>query len=257
MDDVEALAAARSFEAGLRARIAGDVTPLPFGELVITDDLRGVYDLNLAIVAADASPDPAEVLATTARELARRGADHARVAYADGAALDRASEIFKAAGWARTDHVIMRLRNSHRPPWPEQAHLLDARQRDDLRRRLTRARPWCDSEEIVDMFVQFARRIMDRGPARAVGVLDEDGEVIGGAMVYGDGPILQIEEVEVDASAQGKGLGKVLLQAALSLALAHDPQLVFLVADADDWPRHWYERLGFEVIGTTGDFHRS
>ncbi|MFJ9594305.1 hypothetical protein ACIRS3_16225 [Streptomyces virginiae] len=30
----------------------------------------------------------------------------------------------------------------------------------------------------------------------------------------------------------------------------------FLTADATDWPRHWYERRGFHVIGHSHVFER-
>ncbi|CAM5607766.1 hypothetical protein SAVIM40S_00239 [Streptomyces avidinii] len=39
-------------------------------------------------------------------------------------------------------------------------------------------------------------------------------------------------------------------------AAAHDCDLRFLTADAMDWPRHWYERRGFAVVGHTHAFER-
>jgi predicted N-acetyltransferase YhbS len=36
---------------------------------------------------------------------------------------------------------------------------------------------------------------------------------------------------------------------AIAAAREAGADFVFLVADADDWPKEWYARLGFEPIG--------
>jgi hypothetical protein len=41
---------------------------------------------------------------------------------------------------------------------------------------------------------------------------------------------------------------------AAAQARANGSDLVFLVADADDWPRRLYERFGFDTIGRYGRF---
>jgi hypothetical protein len=43
----------------------------------------------------------------------------------------------------------------------------------------------------------------------------------------------------------------------LRLAADKDFGTRFLTADATDWPRHWYERRGFSVIGHSHCFERS
>ena len=56
---------------------------------------------------------------------------------------------------------------------------------------------------------------------------------------------------------RGRGLGKAVTAraAAESVAAGHD--LTFLVADADDWPKELYRRLGFrDTGGRTWDFVR-
>jgi hypothetical protein len=44
---------------------------------------------------------------------------------------------------------------------------------------------------------------------------------------------------------------------AVEEALAAGHELVFLVADDDDWPKDLYARLGFETIGRTWSFLRT
>jgi hypothetical protein len=48
-----------------------------------------------------------------------------------------------------------------------------------------------------------------------------------------------------------------LVLTAVARARAQDADLVFLLADAEDWPRELYARLGFETVGTIYELHRS
>ena len=49
---------------------------------------------------------------------------------------------------------------------------------------------------------------------------------------------------------RGRGLGRHVWTAALQAAEASDPELVFIVADREDWPRELYAKLGFAPMGT-------
>ena len=46
-------------------------------------------------------------------------------------------------------------------------------------------------------------------------------------------------------------------QAALQTSLAAGHDFTFLVANADDWPRRWYGRLGFVEIGERIEVYRA
>ena len=61
---------------------------------------------------------------------------------------------------------------------------------------------------------------------------------------------VNLEEVATLESERGKGLAQSVMLAALEAAQALEPELIFLSADADDWPKLMYERLGFETVGT-------
>jgi predicted GNAT family acetyltransferase len=64
----------------------------------------------------------------------------------------------------------------------------------------------------------------------------------------GDGVVAQIENVLTDPPARGHGLARGVVTAAVRLALDSGATCVFLVADADDWPRELYARLGFVPV---------
>ena len=48
-----------------------------------------------------------------------------------------------------------------------------------------------------------------------------------------------------------------MISSALAASREAGHQLTFIVADADDWPRLLYEKLGFEPCGTLHVFRRA
>lgn len=52
-----------------------------------------------------------------------------------------------------------------------------------------------------------------------------------------------------------RGYGDIILATALHQAVGCD--LVFLLADAGDWPQTWYARRGFNPIGRSHVFTRT
>ena len=61
--------------------------------------------------------------------------------------------------------------------------------------------------------------------------------------------IAQVEDVGTLERARERGLAKAVVMAALSAAEALEPDLIFLSADAADWPQLMYAKLGFESVG--------
>jgi ribosomal protein S18 acetylase RimI-like enzyme len=67
-------------------------------------------------------------------------------------------------------------------------------------------------------------------------------------LLSGDG-IGQVEDVGTLSSARGQGLAQAVIKAALAASRKAGHEHTFIVADADDWPRLLYEKLGFETCG--------
>jgi ribosomal protein S18 acetylase RimI-like enzyme len=84
-------------------------------------------------------------------------------------------------------------------------------------------------------------------------VIHSDGEAAGQLVVYTHDGLAQIEDVAVLRRFQGRGLSRRLIGHALAL-LAADHDTVFITAEADDWPRELYARLGFEHVEDRADF---
>jgi uncharacterized protein (DUF952 family)/GNAT superfamily N-acetyltransferase len=80
-------------------------------------------------------------------------------------------------------------------------------------------------------------------------VVREEGQVVASGQLRVDGATAAVDSVLTDPAARGRGHAGAILARALDLAARVGCDLVVLEAAADDWPRHWYARLGFEVVG--------
>jgi predicted GNAT family acetyltransferase len=72
-----------------------------------------------------------------------------------------------------------------------------------------------------------------------------DGEPVSWCELYEEDGVAQIEAVMTLEGDRGRGHSTAVVSAAIEDALARGAGLVFLVADADDWPKELYRRLGF------------
>ena len=92
---------------------------------------------------------------------------------------------------------------------------------------------------------------------RRLGALGQDGEAVAMTKLRSDGPTAWVEDVYVSPRARGRGIGRMLVTRAIELAREADPEVVFIVADDDGWPKQLYAKLGFEPVGRLHSFHRS
>lgn len=101
-----------------------------------------------------------------------------------------------------------------------------------------------------EAFADAHLRIVD------LAVLGPDGVPVAGTQLRIDGATAAIEAVLCDPEHRGRGLASALVADAVARARAAGCDLVWLLAYADDWPRHWYERLGFVDVGARWVAHR-
>lgn len=65
-----------------------------------------------------------------------------------------------------------------------------------------------------------------------------------------------IDSVGTLRSARKRGLARATVQAAIRASVDRGNEVTFLIAEKDDWPRHFYERLGFASVGTFRTFRK-
>jgi N-acetylglutamate synthase-like GNAT family acetyltransferase len=118
---------------------------------------------------------------------------------------------------------------------------------EPLRRARILDQPW-GSPEVADQLLGARTMLEERVTVRYFASL-EDGEVASGADLYLGPPDAQIEDVSTEPELLNRGHGTAVVVTAIAAAHGAGADFVFLVADAEDWPKEWYARLGFEPIG--------
>ncbi len=94
-----------------------------------------------------------------------------------------------------------------------------------------------------ESFASAHARIID------LAVLGDDGVPVAGTQLRIDGATAAVEAVMTAPSARQHGHGAALVGAAVRRARAAGCDVIWLLCLADDWPRHWYERMGFVDVG--------
>ena len=227
---------ARAWEFMRRADAAGDSNePSRLGTAVRDHRVPLRHDSNYLLVERPASPE--EISA----ELRRLDLPVATV--------PDESLLMGSMDGAKVQHrgIVMVHRGEARYP-AEPAREVPREWLAPLRRATTLSYPW-GSPEVADQLLRAKAFIEDRLPTRFFAVLDGD-EVVACADLYLDPPDAQIEDVATSPSHRGRGHGTTVVTTALAAARDAGADFVFLVADADDWPKEWYARLGFETVGS-------
>lgn len=238
----------RAFDFLARADMAGSRTErFRFGTAVFTPELPLRHDSNYLLV--DVVPDR-----TSAADLAREaeaiqgaaGLEHRLLFFRDAALGDRFARELLPLGWRRDRHVLMAHRRA--PVRPADTSIVsevtDAILRP-ARGRQIRSYPW-GTREVARQLLDAKLRIPVETHFFAVLV---DGAVASYGDLYLDGDIAQVEDVATTPECRGRGYASAVVLRAVEEARAAGAELVFLVADADDWPKELYRRLGFDELG--------
>jgi ribosomal protein S18 acetylase RimI-like enzyme len=240
----------------MRARALAQVDrvePFAWGRALLTESLPKVHDLNFLLADSLGAETDAQELADGAeRMMGSAGLGHRRVNVDDEAEAARLAPGFDALGWRAERFLVM----VHRRPPDRAADLgevsevgVDALQTHT--ERIIRAEPYGQDDEVVRQILAKGRRVATLPGTRAFAIV-RDGLVVSACHLYSDGSLAQIEEVSTLEEHRGHGYARAVVQAGLRAAEGHD--LVFLVAELEDWPQQLYRKLGFEIVGTEDRF---
>lgn len=233
--------------------LATRTEPFAGGLALFRQDLPLSYDRNLLLVDGEADVE-AEVLAAAADFLqGRAGLGHRKVvAYAGrGASL---VDDFRVLGWQVTE-LVVRCHNGQAVEVPESAEEVDPEQAEAFWIEGIRQDHGADAELTRDLVAaRHARR--EATPVRYFAARAADGRIVSACELFSDGRTAQVETVETLEEHRGLGLARTVVAAAVSAAQAGGHERVCIVADAAAWPGSWYERLGFDRVGSMWEFLR-
>jgi ribosomal protein S18 acetylase RimI-like enzyme len=239
---------AAAFEEALWDACAERIVPSSLGTAVFNDTLHRVWSLNvLRVEKAGASAE--EMAAEAERLQGQAGLLHRRVFVADSKMGRELEEPFTALGW-KTDAFLFMV-PSRAPNREVDLNAVVEVERETLaplEEAIIRETLSEVDEETVHQIQEANRMVAEAGRARHFAVA-VDGAVVSSADLYSDGTTAQIEDVGTLAEYRGHGYASAVVMRALAEARAAGHDFVFLVADARDWPKELYRRLGFEAAG--------
>ncbi|TFV63440.1 UNVERIFIED_ORG: GNAT family N-acetyltransferase [Bacillus sp. AZ43] len=245
----DVLGRATAFYASLPVRRAVGVGDVPGGVAVLDPDFPYSRDNNRLVLT---EPVGAATVEAAAEEVAgNAGWPYRAAALLWPGAGDVAAEL-AGRGW-EAEELLLMARPAGPTPGGERAEVVEQREVHPLWDRSWRADlahlgPRLDA--VVEQLVG-REHLNDRVVAVHDVVVREDGRVVAAGQLRIDGATAAVESVMTDPPVRGRGYGDAVLARSLTLAAEAGCDLVVLEAAADDWPRHWYARRGFETVGST------
>lgn len=228
-----------------------ETVPSPLGVGVLTPELPRRHDSNYVFI--ERAKDAREAIGEADRILGGAGRDYRVIVTFDEDVGERLRAQFRALGWRTQRHVFMVQRRE-----PEKgADLSVVREVDEsaLRRGRTRmivSYEW-GSEELAEQLLDAKILLADRAETRFFGV-EVDGEIVAWTDLYVAQGVGQVEDVATLPEHRGKGYATAVVLHAVDEARSAGADLVFLVADDEDWPKALYTRLGFDPVGLSYKF---
>jgi ribosomal protein S18 acetylase RimI-like enzyme len=242
-----------AFEHALVETAAERIERVPLGSAVFTDSLPVVWSLNLLRVE-ETGASAEEIAAEAERLQGGAGLEHRRVAIQDEDAGRDLEEGFTGLGWKPDVFLFM-------VPRRDPNRSIDTRGVVEVEREALRPireailGEWLGKldGEVMRQIGESDRRFAEAGNARHFAVM-VDGEPVSSTDLFSDGRTAQIEDVGTLPDHRGAGYASAVVMRALEEARAMGHDFIFLVADARDWPKEMYRRLGFDGIGEKYSF---
>lgn len=248
--DAGPLQRALAFMRASVAATADVVRPIEAGVVLHTPSLPAVWAVNQLRVADALTFE--ELLGLAEEQMA--GCAYRQIAVEHQPTGPRHEESFRAAGWKIERDVIMvlsgptdRATDTSVVVVPGQAEALEL------------IRRWYEDDEPapseIEQLVAYSGRENQVLGDRLLGVRSSDGQLVAISKLRSDGVIAQVEDVYTVPEARGRGFARALITRAVDMARDGAHELVFIVADDNDWPKSLYERLGFRPVGHLWQFH--
>jgi GNAT superfamily N-acetyltransferase len=241
-------------------RQAATVAEVAGGFAVLDAELAASYDHNKVILAR--LDDPAGAIAVADHVLGGAGLTHRLVVVNDDETGQAGAARFVEAGYHHETSVFMWHTGAaaDRPADPGvRVETVDWSVLVPVDRQAWREQLPTASEQVIEQLVLRRRsRLRGADEVRFLAIRDGTGEVVAHAELFLDraSGIAQIEQVMTRPEHERRGYARAIMAEGHRRALAAGCDLVFLEADAHDWPRHFYARLGYGRVGETHSFTR-
>lgn len=248
----DTFACAVAFQRDMDERAAERLVRTRHGVAHFCDSLPRVWDRNFLAVDPGTEATAADLAleAEAAQSVARLR--HRKISVPDEALGERVSLDFVRRGWTVHEYLVMP--HSDPPAEVDTSTTVELGAEDLIPVWRQGIRESTPDDETVRQLVEAQIRRRDAVDVRYLAALAND-RIAAYCELFSDGVVGQIESVMCLEEFRGRGLGKAVVARALAESLAAH-ELTFLVADAHDWPKELYRKLGFAEAGRIWDFVR-
>ena len=230
---------------------ASRVEPWRFGSAIFTEDFPGRYDSNFLRVEQPLGATTPAALAAEADRV-QVGLGHREVTVENAEEGARLAAGFRDLGYIveRLAYMALRAEPTDGPAMAVREVGPDALRPTLLATNLAIAgMSRADAEMLADFRPVSAARAGTRYFA-----VEIDGVLASYCELYLHDGAAQVEDVNTLEAFRNRGAGRAVVSAAIAAARAAGADLIWLLADADDWPQNLYARLGFAQVGGAWQF---
>jgi GNAT superfamily N-acetyltransferase len=231
-------------------KVADEVLPIEAGWVVRSPSLPAVWAINHMRAALPLAFAPLVDLADEQLADSR----YVQITVENQGAGPGLEQAFRAAGWKTEREVLMALTAA--PDRETDTSVVTDAGEDEVLELMAR---WYAEDELaryaLDQLVEYSRRESRACRDRRLGVRSSDGRLVATAKLRGDGLTAQVEDVYTVPEARGRGHARALVGRAADLARAGGHDLIFIMADDNDWPKELYARIGFRPLARLWQFH--
>jgi GNAT superfamily N-acetyltransferase len=248
-DDLERITAFRRWTEDVTSN---RIEPWRFGTALYRDDYPDRWDSNFLRVERPVGDATANELAVEAdRALARFR--HREFLFENDLEGARVATGLVELGYAADRLVYLALRRApDREPPPLQVEEADFATVRPFIVQTNLVAHGGNPPETAEILADFREVLIDEVGARFFATRI-DGHIVGCCELYVGEGVAQIESVDTLEAYRNRGVARAFLAAAITAA-RDAADLVFLIADAADWPQELYGKLGFDPVGTFRQF---
>jgi N-acetylglutamate synthase-like GNAT family acetyltransferase len=248
------LVRADAFARRVLSQLSTDIVPFEGGVAYLDRDFPLRYDSNLLWIDEPGTATAERWVDEAERILGSRHYRHRKVVVSDLDAMRRLTPGFVAHGYTADGGVLMVRRGEpDRPPDGIPVEEVSFDEVRPLLEEIQRLALGATDDETVRMLTDHAGKLAETIGARFFATRIE-GRLVGCCQLYVEGDEAQVESVGTLEEFRGRGLARAFVLAASDAARQEGAEWVHLWADADDWPQHWYRKLGFHVAAQVADF---
>jgi N-acetylglutamate synthase-like GNAT family acetyltransferase len=253
--DADARRRAIAFLCAIDDRCAERTVAVPGGRAILDSRHPRLWDANHLRVEATEAPEARSVDAAARGHFGGLGFQMVSVLHAPvGGAL---TETMRLLSYRPADRILMVLGGEEEPA-PSPDVVVSEVSREAL--AVSRIAGAVENGGGVDVGHQLVSRdalIATVVRERCFAVERQGRRVVARCQLYTEGAVAQIENVYTVAAHRRRGFSRALLAHAAREARRAGASLVFLVADAADWPQDFYRRTGFADAGLLPGFLRT